>query len=186
MPSLSQAVIFGVKERASGWDRYLKRHLLNAMIYFSPVQNACYLDNSGVFVASGVELAVAWQCWTSELCHQQCHECCRCLLFPASVPSPFLSRLVSKLLFSLTFPICKLLGFFFFPFSLLVHLFTCIYPSFLFAVLFCCSMPLVGYHGCFQACSIPTAVPATRLFRFSPGEISVLCGPSLQRARLHQ
>lgn len=79
--------------RASGWGRYLKRHLLNAMIYFSPVQNACYLDNSGVFVASGVELAVAWQCRTSELCHQRCHECCCCcLLFQASIPSPLISK----------------------------------------------------------------------------------------------
>lgn len=36
--------------------------------YFSPIQKACYLDNSRVFVARGIELAVAWQCRTSKLC----------------------------------------------------------------------------------------------------------------------
>lgn len=114
----------------------MKRHLLNAMIYFPPVQNACYLDNSRVFAASGVELAVALQCRTSELCHQRCHECCCCLLFQASIPSPFISKPFLRLLLSLTFPIFMV---FFFPSRLLVHPFT-------FPLL---HLPFIPAFGCF-------------------------------------
>lgn len=61
MPLLTQAVIFGAKESIRLRPVFEKTSF-ECNDLFSPVQNACYLDNSGVFVASGVELAVAWQC----------------------------------------------------------------------------------------------------------------------------
>lgn len=76
-------------------------------------------------------------------------------------------------------------------FSLLrVYLFAslCLYLPFIppFVLFFSPLMPLMRYYAWSFACPNQTALPVTRLLYSSPGEISALAAPPLQKARLHQ
>lgn len=74
-----------------------------------------------------------------------------------------------------------------FPSLLLAHIFASHWLHLPFNPPFAVSpTPLMRYYIWSFACRIQTALPVTRLLYLSPGEISVLAVPPLQKARLHQ